>query len=196
VNRWDRLSPIEAGLVYLPGTTIMFVVSGATATLGEKVSARAMIGGGLALVAGGLALMTLAGPESSWTATLPGSILAMIGTGLFNPAVSAVALGSAPPRQSGLAAGVNDTFRQAGIAVGVAALGALIPAGAAFGGGDLTSYVSGMHDALWVGAGVVLAGAVAAWLLVRDDYAADLEEAEPGPAAALASTRPALAEAA
>jgi len=190
------LSPIEAGLVYLPGTTIMFVVSGATASLGEKVSARAMIGAGLALVAGGLALMTLAGPDSSWTAVLPGSIVAMIGTGLFNPAVSAVALGSAPPQQSGLAAGVNDTFRQAGIAVGVAALGALIPAGAAFGGGDATSYVSGMHDALWVGAAVVLAGAIAAWLLIRDNYAADLEEAEPAPAAALASARPALAEAA
>jgi EmrB/QacA subfamily drug resistance transporter len=190
------LSPIEAGLVYLPGTTIMFVVSGATASLGEKVSARAMMGAGLALVAGGLALMTLAGPDSSWTVTLPGSIVAMIGTGLFNPAVSAVALGSAPPRQSGLAAGVNDTFRQAGIAVGVAALGALIPAGAAFGGGDVTSYVSGMHDALWVGAGVVLAGAVAAWLLVRDDYAADLEETAPAPAAALGGARPALAEAA
>jgi hypothetical protein len=56
-------------------------------------------------------------------------MIAMIGTG--NPAVSNVALGSAPADQSGLAAGVNDTFRQAGIAVGVAALGALVPAEAA-----------------------------------------------------------------
>ena len=43
-------------------------------------------------------------------------------------------------------------FRQAGIAVGVAALGALVPAGAAFGDGSPQSYVDGFHDALWVGA--------------------------------------------
>ena len=48
-------------------------------------------------------------------------------------------------------------FRQAGIAVGVAALGALIPAGAAFGDGSPQSYVDGFHDALWVGA-VLAAG--------------------------------------
>jgi hypothetical protein len=138
-----------------------------------------------------MALMTLAGTGSSWTAVLPGSILAMIGTGLFNPAVSAVALGSAPPAQAGLAAGVNDTFRQAGIAVGVAALGALIPAADAF-GGDAGSYVGGLHDALWVGAVVAFAGAIGAWMLIRKDYSPSLEEAEPRPAAALASARPAL----
>ena len=43
-------------------------------------------------------------------------------------------------------------FRQAGIAVGVAALGALVPAGAALGDGSPQSYVDGFHDALWVGA--------------------------------------------
>ena len=43
-------------------------------------------------------------------------------------------------------------FRQAGIAVGVAALGALVPAGAALGDGSPQAYVDGFHDALWVGA--------------------------------------------
>lgn len=52
----------------------------------------------------------------------------MIGTGMFNPAASNIALSSAPAEQSGLAAGLNDTFRQAGIAVGVAALGVVEPA--------------------------------------------------------------------
>ena len=56
----------------------------------------------------------------------------MAGVGLFNPAVIAVALDGIPEEQSGLAAGVNDTARQAGIAVGVAGLGALIPHGSAW----------------------------------------------------------------
>ena len=82
--------------------------------------------------------------DSRWVVLLPGFIVAMIGTGMFNPAVSNVALSSAPPEQSGLAAGVNDTFRQAGIAVGVAALGALVPAEAALGGGSAERYVDGL----------------------------------------------------
>ena len=76
------------------------------------------------------------GVDSSWWLFLPGLLVAMVGTGILNPTVSQVALSSVPPEQSGLAAGVNDMFRQAGIAVGVAALGALVPAGAAFGDGS------------------------------------------------------------
>ena len=77
----------------------------------------------------------------------------MVGTGMFNPAVSQVALSSAPPEQSGLAAGVNDMFRQAGIAVGVAALGALIPAASRRSAtARAQSYVDGLHDAFLAGA--------------------------------------------
>ncbi|HSD78919.1 MAG TPA: MFS transporter [Solirubrobacteraceae bacterium] len=162
------MSAIEAGLVYLPGTVLMFFVSGATSAMGERVSARAMIGVGLVLVATGMVYMgAVAGTDSSWSAFLPGTLIACLGTGLFNPAVTAVALGSAPVHQSGLAAGVNDTFRQAGIAVGVAALGALVPAGAALGGGDPQAYVDGLRDALYAGAVLAAAGAVATALLIR-----------------------------
>jgi predicted MFS family arabinose efflux permease len=160
------LSAIEAGLVYLPGTMIMLVVSGATSVVFAKVPARIMVGGGLGLVAIGMVLFTLAGVDSAWTIILPGELIALIGTGLFNPALTAVALGSAPAEQSGLAAGVNDTFRQAGIAVGVAALGALIPAADALGGGNPQAYVDGLHDALLVGAGLAAVGAVAAAVLI------------------------------
>ncbi len=121
-------------------------------------------------------MLTVAQVDSSWTIALPGSIVAMIGTGLFNPAVSNVALGSVPEHQSGLAAGVNDTFRQAGIAVGVAALGALIPSGAVFAGGDQGAFVGGLHDALWVCTALCVAGGAACWALLRDSAPADAGE--------------------
>ena len=95
---------------------------------------------------------------------------------MFNPAVSAVALGSVPPEQSGLAAGINDTFRQAGVAVGVAALGALVPAEAAFGGGSPTEYVDGLHQALAAGALLALVGANAAAQLIRPRRDAPAEQ--------------------
>ena len=88
-------------------------------------------------------------------------------TGLFNPAMSGVAMGSLPQRHSGLAAGAYDTFRQAGIAVGIAALGALIPASSALGHGSPQAYVHGLREALVVGAGLAALGAVATARLLR-----------------------------
>ena len=161
------LSAIEAGLVYVPGTMLNFFVAGATASVGLKVSPRVLIAAGLALIGAGQALLTILAVDSSWWLFLPGLLVAMLGTGMFNPAVSQVALSSVPQEQSGLAAGVNDMFRQAGIAVGIAALGALVPAGAALGGGSPQAYVDGLHDALWVGAVVATAAAVATALLIR-----------------------------
>jgi EmrB/QacA subfamily drug resistance transporter len=183
------LSPIEAGLAYLPATVVIFLVSGATSQLGERVSPRVMISVGLGLVAAGMALMTLAQADSSWTVLLPGMLVAAVGTGLFNPAVIAVALGSVPVEQSGLAAGVNDTFRQAGVAVGVAALGALVPAGSAFGGGSPQEYVDGLQNALFAGAGLATVAAVAAAVLIgrrtAEHQAVELPTgAEPVPEAA------------
>jgi EmrB/QacA subfamily drug resistance transporter len=160
------LSPIEAGLVYLPATVLIFFVSGASASLLQKVSAGALIAVGLVFVAIGLALGLLATATSSWVMLIPSLLVGGFGTGLFNPAVSAVALGSAPPEQSGLAAGVNDTFRQTGIAVGVALFGALIPGAAALGQGSAESFVAGLHTALIVGAVMAAIGAVASAKLI------------------------------
>lgn len=161
------MSAVEAGLVFIPGTLFNLVVAGMTANLLDKVSPRLLIALGLLLTAIGQAMIALAvGPDSHWSAMLPGFIVAMIGVGMFNPAVSNVALSSAPAEQSGLAAGVNDTFRQAGIAVGVAALGALVPAQAALGGGSASEYVDGLSNALLAGAGLSAVGAVAAAVLI------------------------------
>lgn len=162
------LSPIEAGLAYLPGTILNAAASGVTAGMAEKgkLSQRTAVSLGLALVAGGLLLMTTVGTGSSWLAIQPGMIMAMIGTGMFNPAVIGVALGSVSEDQSGLAAGVHDTSRQAGIAVGVAALGALIPT-EALAQGDAQGYVDGLHTALLTGAGLAAVGAIAAAYLIR-----------------------------
>jgi EmrB/QacA subfamily drug resistance transporter len=155
------LSAIEAGLVYMPGTLVMFVVSGLSAQVATKVAPGAMIAGGLGLVALGLFMWLNVSADSSWTALLPGLLVASVGTGIFNPAVSSVALGSAPQHMSGLAAGVNDTFRQAGIAVGVAAFGAMVPSSAGLGAGDPVAYVDGLHTALLAGAVLAAAGALA-----------------------------------
>jgi EmrB/QacA subfamily drug resistance transporter len=160
------MSPIETGLVYLPGTFLVFAVSGATAQLGADASPAKIASLGLVLIGIGLALMLLVEVDSSWTVLLPGLLMASAGTGLFNPTASALALNALPAEQSGLAAGANDTFRQTGVAVGIAALGTFVPAEAAL-GGNLQSYVDGLHNALIVCSVIALVGAmVTAWLLI------------------------------
>jgi EmrB/QacA subfamily drug resistance transporter len=175
------LTAIEAGLVYLPGTILNFVVAGASSQVNERVSSRVMIAIGLSLVSAGMVLFCLAGVDSSWTIVLPGELVALFGVGLFNPSVIAVALGSAPQEQSGLAAGVNDTFRQAGIAVGVAGLGALIPTGAGLGAGAPQEFVDGLHNAFLAGAALAAVAAIASFVLIRGRFGEQPVEAAAAP---------------
>jgi hypothetical protein len=92
-----------------------------------------------------------------------------------------VALSVVSDRESGLAAGINDTFRQMGIAVGIAALGAMIPARDALGAGSAGGYVTGLHSALIVATIVAAAGSLATMVLigrtstVRDRAAAGID---------------------
>ena len=69
--------------------------------------------------------MTGLSAHSSWTALLPGFIVAGVGVGLLNPVIADVAVSVVSRDRSGMAAGINDTFRQVGVAVGVAAWGAI-----------------------------------------------------------------------
>ena len=97
------------------------------------------------MIGSGLMLLLLTEVDSTWTILLPMEFLVLFGTGLFNPSASAIALQALPEEQSGLAAGANDTFRQAGVALGIAGLGALVPSDAV--GGDPQAYVDGLHTA-------------------------------------------------
>jgi MFS transporter, DHA2 family, methylenomycin A resistance protein len=75
--------------------------------------------------------------------------------GLLTPAVVAAAIGAVSPRRAGLASAVNNTARQAGGAIGIAAFGAL--AGQPTG----DSFISGLDSAALIGAGLLVAAAVA-----------------------------------
>ena len=63
---------------------------------------------------------------SRWTALLPGFVVGGIGIGLANPILAAAALRTVDPARSGMASGINNTFRLSGVSIGVAALGAVL----------------------------------------------------------------------
>jgi EmrB/QacA subfamily drug resistance transporter len=118
-------SPLQAGLRYLPITLAPFFVAPVAVALMARLQARVLMAIGLAGVGGGLLLMAGLSASSSWTALLPGFIVAGIGVGLLNPVIADVAVSVVPKERSGMAAGINDTFRQVGVAVGVATWGAI-----------------------------------------------------------------------
>jgi EmrB/QacA subfamily drug resistance transporter len=119
------LSPLQTGLRFLPTTGVMFFVSAASGNLSARVPVRVLLSSGLVLVSAGLLLMRGLTASSGWTALLPGFIVAGAGVGLVNPALASTAIGVVPPQRSGMASGINSTFRQVGIATGIAGLGAI-----------------------------------------------------------------------
>jgi len=118
-------SPLQAGLRYLPITLVPFFVAPVAVALMARLQARVMMAIGLIGVGAGLLLMSGLTAGSSWTALLPGFLVAGVGVGLLNPVIAEVAVSVVPKERSGMAAGINDTFRQVGVAVGVAAWGAI-----------------------------------------------------------------------
>jgi EmrB/QacA subfamily drug resistance transporter len=118
-------SALESGLRFLPLTLISFAIAPASGKLAERFGVRWFLAGGLALVAIGLLLMRGLEPGDDWTALLAGFCIAGGGIGLANPALATAAIGVVEPRRSGMASGINSTFRQVGIATGIAAWGAV-----------------------------------------------------------------------
>jgi EmrB/QacA subfamily drug resistance transporter len=119
------LTPLQAGLRYLPITIASFLMAPVAGAAMAKVPARVLMCAGLIMTGAGLILMSGLQSGDGWTALLGGFLLAGAGVGIINPVLANVALSTVPERQSGVASGINDTFRQVGIATGTAALGAL-----------------------------------------------------------------------
>src|SRR5215475_5641204 len=100
-----------------------------TATIAGRLSSvvpvRLLIGPGLILVGVSLLLMRGLTAQSTWTHLIPGLIVGGLAVGLINPPLASTAVGVVPPQKAGMASGINSTFRQVGIATGIALLGAI-----------------------------------------------------------------------
>ncbi len=118
-------SPLGTGvrIMFLSGAIL--VSATAAGRLTSKVPIRLLIGPGLILVGVGLLLMRGLTAQSGWTHLIPGMIVGGLGVGLVNPPLASTAVGVVKPDKAGMASGINSTFRQVGIATGIALLGTL-----------------------------------------------------------------------
>jgi EmrB/QacA subfamily drug resistance transporter len=193
----DGYSPLGAGLRFLPITAFVFVVPLASRNLASRTPLRVLLSGSLAIAALGVLLMVNIHVGSSWTALLPGFIVTGLGIGLANPTIAGAALRVVDPARTGMASGISNTSRIGGLAVGVAVLGAALQqrvgdrlAAAGYHGRSIAaavsssglraahghqalllvadaSFVSGFRLVLLIGCLTLVAGALAAAVLVR-----------------------------
>jgi EmrB/QacA subfamily drug resistance transporter len=118
-------SAFAAGLRFLPTSLLMFAVSPLAGRISVRVPIRLLLGAGLLLTGAGLLAMSAVHASSGWTVLIPGFVLQGAGVGLINPPLASTAIGVVTPARSGMASGINSTFRQVGVATGIAALGAI-----------------------------------------------------------------------
>jgi EmrB/QacA subfamily drug resistance transporter len=169
-----RLSPLATGVRFLPLSVVSFFAAPLAGRLSSTLPIRALLGLGLGLNAIAMWLMSRVTVSSHWTVLLPGFVVGGIGIGFVNAPLASTAVSTVRQERAGMASGINNTFRQIGIATGIAGLGAIFASkvggealGPRGGAAARASFVQGLHDILLVGAGVAGVGAVLAALLVR-----------------------------
>jgi EmrB/QacA subfamily drug resistance transporter len=157
-------SPLEAGLRTLPWTIMPMFVAPIAGLLSDRIGSRPLMASGLTLQAGAIAWLA-----SVSTPTVPYSHLVipfvMAGTGMalvFAPAANAV-LSAVRPEEAGQASGATNAIRELGGVLGVAVLASVFAHNGSY--ASPAAYTDGMTSAIWVGAAVLLAGALAALLV-------------------------------
>ena len=148
---------LETGLRLLPVTLVLFAVAPLSGRMTARMPLRVPMCAGLVLIGAGTLLMRRVSPGGEWTQLLPGFVVGGLGIGTISPALAAAMVSVLPVERSGLSSGINNTFRQLGIAVGIAVLGAIFTTGA-----------PGLDRVFLCAALVALASAPFAWRLLSD----------------------------
>ncbi len=174
-------SALQTGAAFLPWTLTVAVLSrGVTARLVERFGPLRVLTLGMASVVAGLLLFSTVGPDTAFFPTIFLACFA-IGFGIgnaFMPLLT-IAMEDVPAADSGLGSGITNVSLQISGALGLAVLStiaanhtkSLVSAHH----GLTTSLISGYHVAFLTGAGVIAAGIVLAFVLLRPERTAQPE---------------------
>ncbi|MDQ3065984.1 MAG: MFS transporter [Actinomycetota bacterium] len=176
-------SAMKTGVAYLAVAGTSIIWANVAAMLVGKVGVRPLIAGGMAILTVGLLLFTQVSVGGSYAANLlPGFLIIALGMALCFVPISIAALAGVQEAEAGIASGLINTSQQIGGAVGIALLSTIAisrtDSEVAAGTAVPQAMTEGFQLAFWVGAGIALAGVVAALALIRQ------EEIEAAPAGA------------
>jgi DHA2 family multidrug resistance protein-like MFS transporter len=119
------LSPLQAGLLGLPGIAAMMVVSTATPKIVAVMRPAYVIALGMVVSALGMGLLTQVGADSGLGLLVAASVVMSVGIAPAATLGMGLILGAAPPERAGAASGVSETGNELGGALGIALLGSL-----------------------------------------------------------------------
>jgi EmrB/QacA subfamily drug resistance transporter len=170
----QHLSPLAAGVRILPWTLMPIFIAPLAGAFSDRIGGRPLIAAGLALQATSLAwLAAVTTPGVAYVQLVGPFLLAGAGMALFFAPIANVVLSAVRPEEEGKASGANAGIRELGGVFGVAVLASVF---ARFGGYQSgQAFVDGLNPALWIGAGVVGAGALAALAIPSRKRRAALE---------------------
>jgi MFS family permease len=141
----------------------MFVAPIAGA-LSDKIGGARLMGIGLTLQAAGLgSLAAISTPATPYWELVAPFMVSGIGMAMFWAPVANVVLAAVRPEEEGQASGAQNAIRELGGVFGVAVLASVWSHYGSYSSGG--AFVDGMLPALWIGAGVVALGAVAAFAI-------------------------------
>jgi EmrB/QacA subfamily drug resistance transporter len=164
-------SPMDTGLAMLPMALLLAITSIASRYLRDAGFDRLPFFGGL-IAAAGLVWLAWVPVAPDYLAQVLGpSLLVGGGLGLMIMTATHAVLAGIPHAESGLAAGLQNTARQLGGAVGIAALVTLAHTVSASQGGDslqAVSQLAGYHAAFVATAAISAVSALASLLLRHD----------------------------
>jgi MFS transporter, DHA2 family, multidrug resistance protein len=158
------LSPLQAGLLSVPGAAGFVVSSQLAPRLVRRFRPAHLVSGGLALSAVGLLVLTTVSVGSGLGAVVVASTVVSLGMGPVFGLTTEMIVGSAPEEAAGAASGISETAAELGGALGIAVLGTI--GVAIYRGGVADGLPAGMTPQLAEAAEDTLggAGAVAAQL--------------------------------
>jgi EmrB/QacA subfamily drug resistance transporter len=157
-------SPLGSGLRILPWTAMPMVVAPIAGALSDRFGGQRFMAVGLTLQAAGLLwIASVSTPTTPYSQLVLPFILSGVGMGMFFAPVANVVLSSVRPEQEGKASGATNAIRELGGVFGVAVLAAVFSHVGGYQSGE--AFTHGTTTAVWVGASVVLLGAVAAALI-------------------------------
>jgi EmrB/QacA subfamily drug resistance transporter len=167
-------SPLKTGVAYIAVAGGSIVWAMVAQTLVTRVGVKPVLVTGMSLLTIGLLYFTQVSVGGSYLGDLlPGFLVISMGMAFAFVSVSIAALAGVPAKEAGIASGLINTSQQIGGALGIAVLSSVAVAHTtdATKAGDAVpqALTSGFQAAFWVGAGIALAGVVAALALIRKD---------------------------
>ncbi|MEX2193809.1 MAG: MFS transporter [Thermoleophilaceae bacterium] len=173
-------SAVAAGAASLPITILMLFLSARAGALAQRIGPRIPLTIGPLVIAAGMVLMGGIDPGDSYVAgVLPAVVVFGLGLSAVVAPVTSTVLAAADPRHSGLASGVNNAVSRTAQLLAVAVL----PVAAGLSGGDFQDPVAladGFRTAMFIAAGLCVAGALLAWTTISSDVLEDAERPERG----------------